>query len=388
MTRILRIIARLNIGGPALHVTNLNYYLDHVYGCESLLVHGSLAKGEGSMEYLASAKNLKTIVLPELGRELNPWRDLKTIWRLYRIIKRAQPDIVHTHTAKAGAVGRLAAQLAGVKKIYHTFHGHVLHSYFGKFKTRIFILLEKILARLTTKIIAISERQRAELLSFGIAPAEKITVIRLGFELNKLTPCQNYWRTKYRLPPDLLLVGIVGRLVPVKNHEYFLSIAQEVCRQTAAVRFILIGDGELRAKLEIAVREKGLQDRVFFAGFLTEPKEIYSDLDIVVLTSRNEGTPVTLIEAMACGKPVVSTEVGGVADIIDDGRTGCLAPQNQPVAFAEKILRLSADQTLRESLGQKAREKILALYDVQRLAADIYALYTKPSSSPCGTPAG
>ncbi|MDR1322934.1 MAG: glycosyltransferase family 4 protein [Candidatus Margulisbacteria bacterium] len=375
MTKILRIISRLNIGGPAIHVTNLNYYLDKNYGYDSRLIYGSLAPGEGSMEYLARAKKLKTIILPELGREINWRKDLKTLWQLYKILKREKPDIVHTHTAKAGAVGRLAAKLAGVKKIYHTFHGHVFHSYFGKFKTKAFIFLEKILARLTTKIIAISAKQKAELISYGVAKPDQITVIRLGFELNKLQPVPNYWRRKYKLSPSTILVGIVGRLTAVKNHEYFLEIAREVCWQNDNVRFIIIGDGELREQLTVSAKLKNLDSKVFFAGFSTDARKIYSDLDLVALTSRNEGTPVTLIEAMACGKPVVSTNVGGVADIIDNNRTGYLAPQDQPEVFAQKLLRLCRSKTLRKNIGRHARKKILKLYDVKRLVEDIDHLY-------------
>ncbi|MDR2429260.1 MAG: glycosyltransferase family 4 protein [Candidatus Margulisbacteria bacterium] len=373
--KILRIISRLNIGGPAIHVTNLNYYLDKDYGYNSQLVYGSLAAGEGSMEYLAKAKKLKTILLPELGREINWRKDLKTLWQLYKIIHREKPDIVHTHTAKAGAVGRLAAKLAGVPKIYHTFHGHVFHSYFGRLKTKIFILLEKFLARFTTKIIAISAKQKAELAAYGIARPDKIAVIRLGFELNKLQPAKNYWRRKYQLAPQIILIGIVGRLTAVKNHEYFLEIAREICRQTDKVRFIIIGDGELREQLTASVKLKNLDNKVFLAGFLNDARKIYSDLDIVVLTSRNEGTPVTLIEAMACGKPVVSAAVGGVADIIDNNRTGYLAPQDRPEVFARKILQLCQSKTLRKTIGQRARKKILKLYAVEKLTAKINSLY-------------
>lgn len=375
--KVLRIISRLNIGGPALHVTNLNYYLDRDYDYKSLLVYGSLGWGEGSMEYLALDKHLKTLVLPELGREINLGKDLKIIWQLYQIIKKEKPDIVHTHTAKAGLAGRLAAKLAGVKKIYHTFHGHVFHSYFGQFKTNIFILIEKLLAGITTKIIAISDQQKAELTAYQIASPEKITVIPLGFELKKLQnlPSIKYWHQKYDLPPEIILVGIVGRLVPVKNHEYFLEIAAQVCARVKNIRFLIIGDGELRTQLENSSKAKDLSDKVFFTGFENEPQKIYSDLDIVVLTSRNEGTPVTLIEAMACGKPAVSTKVGGVVDIINDEQTGYLCGQNEPQIFAEKIITLSQDKGLREKLGRAGQEKIFKTYDVKRLTADIDRLY-------------
>jgi glycosyltransferase involved in cell wall biosynthesis len=383
--KVLRIIARLNVGGPAIHVTNLNYYLDQNYGYTSLLVYGSLADGEGSMEYLAAEKNLRTIVLPGLGREINLLKDLKTIWKLYQLIKKEKPDIVHTHTAKAGTVGRIAAKLAGVKKIYHTFHGHVFHSYFGKLKTKLFIYIEKVLALITTKIIVISEKQKNEMLSYGIAKPEKFTVIPLGFELEKFTQIAStplsasqsadYWHSKYNLQPETILVGIVGRLVSVKNHEYFLAIAAKICAKTDNIRFIVIGDGELRPQLEISARLKGLENKVFFAGFLNEPKKIYGDLDIVALTSKNEGTPVTLIEALACGKPVVSTDVGGIADIVTNDVSGYLCGQNTPEVFAEKIIKLSQDKNLRQTIGTAGQEKVLQVYNVKRLVGDIDRLY-------------
>lgn len=374
MTKVLRIIARLNVGGPAIHVTNLNKYLDKNYGYESLLVYGSLSAGEGSMEYLA--EDLRAIILPELGREINLLKDLKTVWRLYKIIRREKPDIVHTHTAKAGTVGRLAAKLARVPKIYHTFHGHVFHSYFGKLKTQIFLFIEKFLARLTTKIIAISAKQKNELLAYRIARPEKFTVIPLGFELDKLQNLQNtnYWHGKFNLSANTKLVGIVGRLVPVKNHEYFLEIARAVCARTDNIRFVIIGGGELRGQLEKSAEAKNLTGKVFFAGFENDLQKIYGDLDIVVLTSLNEGTPVTLIEAMACGKPVVSTEVGGVGDIVENNISGYLCGQNAPEVFAEKIISLAQEPN--NNFGKIAQEKILKTYGVQRLAEDINNLYS------------
>ncbi|MDR2430928.1 MAG: glycosyltransferase family 4 protein [Candidatus Margulisbacteria bacterium] len=378
MPKVVRIISRLNIGGPAVHVTNLNYYLDKDYGYSSLLVYGSLAAGEGSMEYLARDKNLRAVNVPELGREINPLKDLKTIWRLYKIIRREKPDIVHTHTAKAGLAGRIAAQLAGVPQIYHTFHGHIFHSYFGRAKSRLFILIEKILALFTTQIVAISAGQKADLLAYGIAKPEKITVIPLGFELEKLQNIQNarHWHSVYNLPPEIILAGIAGRLAPVKNHEYFLEIAARVCAASEQIRFVIIGGGELRARLENSAADKGLRNKVFFAGFLNEPAKIYGDLDLVVLTSRNEGTPVTLIEALACAKPVISTDAGGVTDLVEDGINGYLCGQNEPDIFAEKILKLSRDKNLREQFGRAGQEKVLRTYGVSRLAGDIHRLYS------------
>ncbi len=378
MTKILRIITRLNIGGPALHVTNLNYYLDKEYGYESVLVYGSLAEGEGSMEYLAKNKNLKTIIFPELGRELSPLNDLKIIWKLFWLIKKERPDIVHTHTAKAGLSGRIAAKLAGVKKIYHTFHGNIFNGYFSGLKTKLFIILERFCALLSTKIIAISEEQKKDLVKYKIAPLRKLTVIPLGFELErfKIDHQQKYLRALLQLSEDVKLVGIVGRLVPIKNHAYFIDIAERVLKKNDNVRFLLIGDGELKDELLAMITAKGLQQRVFITGFINEVEKIYSDLDIVALTSKNEGTPVTLIEALACGKPVISTDVGGVRDILQHGKYGWLEEQNNADKYAADILAMLDNYENALNKAKAGQQYILTNYDVKVLYKNINELYT------------
>lgn len=378
MTKVLRIITRLNIGGPALHVTNLNYYLDKEYGYDSTLLYGSLAEGEGSMEYLAKNKNLKTIVFPALGRELSPLNDLKIIWKLFWLIKKEKPDIVHTHTAKAGLSGRIAAKLAGVKKIYHTFHGNIFNGYFSGLKTKIFILLEQFCGLLSTEIIAISEEQKKDLIKYKIVPISKITVIPLGFELArfKLDPQQKYLRKLLQLSDSVKLVGIVGRLVPIKNHAYFIDIAERVLKKNDNVRFLLIGDGELKEELTALITAKGLQQRIFITGFINEVEQIYSDLDIVALTSKNEGTPVTLIEALACGKPVISTDVGGVKDILQHGQYGWLEKQNDADKYAADILTMLDNYQEALSKAKAGQQYILTNYDVDVLSKNINCLYT------------
>jgi glycosyltransferase involved in cell wall biosynthesis len=375
--KVLRIITRLNIGGPAIHVTNLNYYLDKDYDYKSVLVYGSLADGEGSMEYLLQQKELKAILLPELGREISLKNDLKTIWELYKIIKREKPDIVHTHTAKAGLAGRVAARLAGVKQIYHTFHGHVFHSYFGSLKTKLFIIIEKTLAFFTEKIVVISEKQKQELLAYGIAPEKKLEVIPLGFELDKLlaVPEQNFIRKKYNFSIKDKLVGIVGRLVPIKNHEYFLEIASKVITVRDDVKFLIIGDGDKRAELQRKISELGLTDNVIITGFISPAGNIYPDLDIVVLTSFNEGTPVTLIEALAFAKPVLATDVGGVSDVLQAGRNGCLELLNDSSKFSIDLLAaLDNSEELRKK-AQQGSEYIKQYYSIERLTGNINSLY-------------
>lgn len=375
MKKIIRIIARLNIGGPTIHVTNLNYYLDKQYGYQSTLIYGSLAEGEGSMEYKATEKQLKTILIPELGREISPLKDIATIWQLVKILRQERPDIVHTHTAKAGTVGRIAARLALVPKVYHTFHGHVFHSYFSPLKTKLFIYIEKFLALLSTKIVVISEQQKQEILSFGITSAKKLVVIPLGFELHTFRLAENYWHKAYAIPQHIKLVGIVGRLVPVKNHKFFLECAKVIAQKRQDVVFIIIGDGELKASIQAQAEALGLKHLVIFPGFLTDLSRIYSDLDVVTLTSDNEGTPVTIIEAMALGKPVVSMAVGGIPDIVEDGVMGHLVTKKDPALFAEKVIDLLDDPGKAQQFGKTAQTKTLNRFGVQRLAKDINTLY-------------
>ena len=373
--KIIRIIARLNIGGPTIHVSNLNYYLDKQYGYTSTLIYGSLAEGEGSMEYKATEKNLKTILIPELGREISLIKDIATIWKLYKLLRKEKPDIVHTHTAKAGTVGRIAARMALVPQVYHTFHGHIFHSYFSPLKTKIFIFIERFLSLLSTKIIVISEKQKEEILSFGIAPENKLTVIPLGFELNTFRLVENYWHKAYSIPQHIKLIGIVGRLVPVKNHMFFMECAKAIANKRSDVAFIIIGDGELKESLEAKAKQLDLAHMVIFPGFLTDLSRIYSDLDIVTLTSDNEGTPVTLIEAMALGKPVVSMAVGGISDIIEDGVMGHLVYARNAAVFAAKVIDLLDNPPKAQQFGAAAKTKTLSRFGIQRLVQDIHTLY-------------
>jgi glycosyltransferase involved in cell wall biosynthesis len=375
--KILRIIARLNIGGPAIHVINLTHYLNDEQ-FESKLITGKEADHEGNMFHLAREKGVEPIMLPELGRELHPLKDLVTLWKLYRIIRREKPDIVHTHTAKAGTLGRLAAKLAGVKIIVHTFHGHIFHSYFGTFKTKVFLWIERLLARWTTKVIAISARQEQELIELKVAPAAKFTVIPLGFELEKFKNLQRtgYLRRQFGIADDVKLIGIIGRLVPIKNHALLIPILQEILkRYTYPVKIMIIGRGELESAFKDLIHQAQLDQYFIFAGWQQDLPKVYPDLDVVVLTSLNEGTPVALIEALACGVPVVSTNVGGVGDIIRDGERGFLEDKADVKKFAEDIFRLLKDAPLRHKFSEQGKTFIQNTFSVERLVADIRGLY-------------
>ena len=377
--RVARVIARLNIGGPAIHTILLTAGLNPTR-FESLLITGVEAAHEGNMLDLAANKRVDPLIIPDLGREISLGRDLRTVWTLYRLFRRWRPTIVHTHTAKAGTVGRVAARLAGVPIVLHTFHGHVFHGYFSPWKTRLFIAIERVLARLSERIITVSEGQRTELAGYGIAPRDKIVVVPLGFELDQLLHCEaqrGQLRTELGLDSATPLVGIVARLTAVKNHQLFLEAAQLVAQEEPATRFLLVGDGELHAALQDRARELGLAERTLFLGWRSDMPRIYADLDVVALTSHNEGTPVSLIEGMAAGVPVVATAVGGVPDIVADGVSGYLVPPGDAATLAQRIVTLLRDRESARAMGRAGRASVRDHFSVERLLADVEQLYTQ-----------
>jgi glycosyltransferase involved in cell wall biosynthesis len=373
--KVVRLIARLNIGGPAIHTVLLSRDLDPER-FETVLIAGVEASGEGSMRDWALEQGVNPILIPELGREIRPFSDFKVLVTLYRFFRREKPDIVHTHTAKAGFVGRLAARLAGVPVVVHTFHGHVFHSYFGPFKTRSFIFLERLLAHLTDRIVTISCRQGYEIERYGIASPDKIVIILLGFDLGPFLNCDalhGRLRNELALAEEVKLVGIVARLTQIKNHDLFLEAAALVYRRCHSVNFLIVGDGELRVALERQTNDLGLNQVVHFLGWREDLSHIYADLDLVVLTSHNEGTPVTLIEAQASARPVVATAVGGVPDIVIDGQTGLLVPPDDASALAEAMLAVL--RTDSASMGQAGRQLVAEKFAIARLVHDIESLY-------------
>ncbi|MCU0463259.1 MAG: glycosyltransferase family 4 protein [Anaerolineae bacterium] len=340
--KILRIIARLNIGGPAIHVSLLTAKLnDSEY--QSTLVCGSIEPGEGDMSYYAAQHGVTPVVVPELSRALNPLRDLRTLWTLWRLIRREKPDVVHTHTAKAGFVGRWAAKLAGVPVIVHTFHGHVFEGYFGPRKTRLFLILEQLTSRVSDVILTLTEGLRRELADkYRVTRRERITVLPLGLDLQPFadTPRKpGTFRQVWNIPADVPLVGISGRFVPVKNHMLFLEAAALIRAQRPDAHFVMVGDGELRAEVEAQIHALGLRSAVTITGWQRDLTIAYADMDVFVISSVNEGTPVTVIEALAAGCPVVATQVGGLPDLLEGGRFGALTPSGDAGALASAVLK-------------------------------------------------
>ena len=387
--KVLRIIARLNIGGPAIHTILLTEGLDKSR-FESVLVTGTIEKTEGDMFYLAEEKGVRPVIIPELGRTLNIRNDIITFWKLFCLIRKEKPDIIHTHTAKAGALGRLAGMLFKFTyvlsptsyhlKLIHTFHGHVLHSYFGRIKSAIFVWIERFLAIFTSKIIAVSENLRKELIELKIASTKKIVAIPLGLDLDRYLNIENN-DAEIR---GYKSVGIIGRLVTVKNHRMFLDVVKRLKDTLGSgqrMKFLVVGDGPLRWEIESYAKKLGISQDVTFTGWIKDLRKIYSELDIVVLTSLNEGTPVALIEAQAAGLPCVAINVGGVANVVEEGKSGFLIPGQDIERFSQALIRLLNDSALMKSMGEYGKNKVKDKFSKERLFKDIESLYIQQLSA-------
>jgi len=370
----------LNVGGPAIHVINLAAGLDpHRY--QSLLVAGSENEAEGSMLDFALSHGVRPTVIPEIvtAFSLAP-RDARALVKLYTLIRREKPHIVHTHTAKAGFLGRLAARLAGVPLVVHTFHGHVLHGYYGAVKNELLRRVEQSLAWVTDRLVTVSEQVKSDLIGFGIAKADKISVIPLGFDLNPFLNSHSQkgeFREEMGLSNEHKLIGIVGRLFPIKNHAIFLDGAARIAAREPAARFVIVGDGVLRPTLENRMRDLGIADRVLFTGWRRDLPRICADLNVLVVSSDNEGTPVSAIEAMASGCPVVATRVGGLPDLIEDQKTGRLVPPRDVDALASAIIELLYNPETVQQLSQNAKDAVRERFTVQRLVDDMDHLYSE-----------
>ncbi len=375
--KVARVIARLNVGGPAQHVALLTQRLGPPE-FSSLLIAGRVPETEGDMAYYAESLGVHPLYVEAMSRELSPLDDLRALWSLYRLFRRERPDIVDTHTAKAGFVGRVAARLAGVPVVVHTFHGHVLRGYYGPLKTAMFRLLEQVCAHLSTCILTVSALNRQELLKLRVTGPDKLRVMELGLELQRYAAAPRFGgaiRDRLGLSAETPLVGFCGRLVPIKQPDIFVAAAHRVRAERPDARFVILGDGELRGAIEAKVAELGEAGGIHFLGWQQDPAPLLADLNLLVLTSANEGTPMASIEAGAAGVPTVSTAVGGVPDVVRDGETGWLVPDGDPEAVAEAILAALADPAETDRRGRTAQAEFLTRFSVDRLAADIAALY-------------
>lgn len=379
--KILRIINRFNIGGPTYNATFLTSFISDKF--ETLLVGGLPEEGEADSLHILEEYGVKPILIPEMKRNPNFISDRKALRKIKDIIKEYQPDIVHTHAAKAGALGRQAAASCKVPVIVHTFHGHVFHSYFNKYKTEIFRLIEKRLASKSTGIVAISDLQKKELSEvFRIAPKNKINVIQLGFDLNpfheNLEEKRKLTRSTYDLSDDSLAIAIVGRLAPIKNHNLFLEgikLVQQATKQKLV--FFIVGDGDQKSAIEekITALKSEMEIDIRMTSWIKDIKTFNAGMDVICLTSDNEGTPVSLIEAQACNIPIVSTDVGGVRDIVAESETGYIVPKNDVNAFAEKLLLLTEDKNNRERMSQNGWSFVRDKFHYTRLVNDMEKYY-------------
>jgi glycosyltransferase involved in cell wall biosynthesis len=372
---VLRVITRLNVGGPAIQAVLLSARLNPDR-FECLLVAGTETAAEGNMIELGrldAPPALRRIAT--LGREISPLDDLRALIALVRMMREYKPDIVHTHLAKAGTLGRVAARIAGVPIVVHTYHGTVFRGYFGSVRSRLFLEIERAVARVTTRLVAITAGQRRELIALGIGDERKVMEIPLGLELAPFVEGTSHAdaRTLLGLASDEPVVAIVARLVPIKDVGLFLrALALTSSRATGLV----VGDGEERATLEAQAASLGIGSRCRFLGWRRDVRSVYAAADVVALTSISEGSPVSIIEAMAAGSAVVCTDVGGVADVVTSEVSGILVKHGDADALAASIDRLLADPNLRRRLGAEARRAVFPRYDVSRLVTDIAGLYT------------
>ena len=377
--KVTRIITRLNIGGPAMHTILLSEGLDRTR-FETKLVFGKSEIGEGDMSEFARKKKLSLEYIPRLSREIS-FYDIGVFFRLIKFLSKAKPDIVHTHTAKAGALGRVAAALCGVPVRIHTFHGHIFSGYFSTGKARLFILLEKFLSLFTTMAIVVSKGVEHEVVEeLKIVPKNKSVVIGLGLELEKFlenSSTKGSFKRKRGITGDELLVAIVGRLVPIKNHKMFLDVARKIKNKkpNLKVKFLIIGDGEIRKELTEYTKQFDLEKDVYFTGWVEDLPGMYADMDVITLTSLNEGTPLSLIEAMASGKAIIATDVGGVRDIIQDGENGLLVKSSDSESFSAKLISLLEDKDKRAALGSHGRKFAKKTFQKERLIRDVEHLY-------------
>ena len=379
--KVLRVIARLNVGGPALHVAYLTEGLAE-RGYDTTLVAGSLAHGEESMAHVALRRGARIVTLPHLERQVSPLNDLLAVRHLAKLIRTERPQILHTHTAKAGAVGRVAALLAGDARppiVVHTFHGHVLRGYFNPLATLAFRTLERWLATVTTRLIAVSPEVRDDLVRLGVAPREKFAVIRLGIQLDERVSAAGAARRETRrrmgISPEAFVVGWVGRMTAVKRTDDVLLAFAGVLDRGVDAWLCLIGDGPDRQRLERRAHELGIVRRCLFVGYQDEVAPYYEAIDALLLPSANEGTPVSVIEALAAERPAVATRVGGVPDVVREGVDGYLVDVGDADTLAARLVELAGDPDKRDAMGREGRRRVLERYAVDRLVDDIDALY-------------
>lgn len=386
MPKVLRIINRFNLGGPTYNVAYLTKYLAPEY--ETLLIGGEKDESEADSDFIVKNLGISPRIISGMKRSINPLNDYRAYKEIRRIIREFKPDIVHTHASKSGALGRLAASKENVPVIVHTFHGHVFHSYFSGFTTSIFKRIERYLAKKSSAIVAISAIQKRELCDeHKICAPAKMEVIPLGFDLDRFQhntgEKRKTFRAEWKIAESEVVVSIIGRLVPVKNHQLFIDVAAQILKAgTRNVTFLVVGDGELRAQLEqqvadLSVADPLVKEKIVFTSWIKEVDTVLAASDVVALTSWNEGTPVSLIEAHAASCPVVTTRAGGVEDIVEHSVTGFVCDAGDALNFKKYLQELINQPELRSSMAAKASSRVLEKFSYQRLCRDMSRLYQR-----------
>jgi len=378
--RVLRVIGRLNMGGPAHQAALLSGRRFFPERYETLLVHGSLPPGEESLADLSCEEGATMRFLGELRTPIDPLHDSRALLKLIRIARRFRPHVVHTHTAKAGFLGRQAALAVRPRPaIVHTYHGHVLEGYFGAAKSRLYLELERALARVSDRLIGVSEATVDDLVRLGVAPRERFTVLPLGLDLGPLAEpddggLREGTRGELGVAPEEVLLVFVGRVVPIKRLDVLLRALAQAGGSGPRLKLALVGDGEERSGLEELAGELGIERDMLFLGYRRELRPLFAAADVAVLSSDNEGTPVSLIEAGAAGLPAVATDVGGVGEVVGE-ETGILVPPGDPSALAGALRQMADDPERRRTYGRAARSRVTERYGAARLIGDVDTLY-------------
>ena len=391
MPKVLRIVNRFNIGGPTYNAAYLTKYLPEEY--ETLLIGGDKEESEDSSQHILGELGISPVIIPEMRRAIRFGNDYAAYKKIKQIIEEFKPDIVHTHASKAGTLGRMAAFSCKVPAVVHTFHGHVFHSYFNKTKTRIFKRIERKLAQKSSAIVAISDIQKQELsLVHKIADLKKIEVIPLGFDLQRFQENLNkkraVFRTEYQIGDDEIAIGIIGRLVPIKNHKLFLQALRKVLDRTKKkIRAFIIGDGESRDEIIAFAEDLGInysrsnlafeKTPLTFTSWIKNIDVVNAGMDIIALSSLNEGTPVSLIEAQAANKPIISTKVGGIENVVVQNKTGLLSDIEDVDCYAENLFELIENDTKRIAMQKEGWKHVKDQFSYIRLVKDIDQLYRK-----------
>lgn len=375
--KVLHIITRLDKGGSSENTSLTVSGLDKKR-FDVTLIYGKTNDPDGQIKSALSNNEINYRIIPQLVRQVNPWSDLIAFLKLYAIMKKENFNIVHTHTSKAGILGRWAAKLAGVKVIIHTPHGHIFYGYFGPIRNKLFILLERLTARITDKIITLTQRGKDEHIKFKIAKADKFVPIYSGIELERFIN-SNYdpipMRESLGISPNGPVIGTITRLEPVKGNIYFIEAISQVIKIFPTLKVIITGDGTQRKMIENRIEALSLTRNVILLGATNEIPKVLSALDIFVLPSLNEGMGRCLLEAMAISKPVVATSVGGIPEIVEDNVTGLLVPPKNSRKLAEAIIYLLANREKAVEMGQAARKRLNHNFSSKAMIDEISALY-------------